>query len=446
MSKFTQRALMASICMTLFFDAIGSGLIYPILPQLFLNKYVGFTIDESLVSRELLYSISLALFPLTSIFGMPILGSISDKYGRKNVIYYGIILLALSYLVGAIAVTYRSVWLFLLVRVVVGFLAGTYSVANALVCDLSSNDEERVNNFQLPVLASVLGFIIGPGISILVRHEHVLSLALPFFMAFLLGIVNIFLLGVAFKGYRETVQAMPNLDPATKLNVIVESEPIVVKEHTNIFRRTFYDLIFIFINPQVRLLSYSYFFMQFGVGLFLQSLSLYLAYTFSCQPEQIGYFFIVTSIFFVAGMFIFQRLLNKYINYITQVKLALIVGVIIFIIRMLADWYYGSGMKIAHLDLVWLTCIFVNFVFPLLSIGYNTLFSKAGGALYQGRLMGGCGQLASVARFTSGMLVGSLILHNRSLTFAVVVLALVASFYLLTYYLAVNKEEEQSFA
>ena len=44
-----------------------------------------------------------------------------------------------------------------------GLLSGTHSVGNALISDISKNDAERIANFKLPTLASILGFIMGPG-------------------------------------------------------------------------------------------------------------------------------------------------------------------------------------------------------------------------------------------------------------------------------------------
>src|SRR3990167_10698262 len=106
--------------------------IVPILPELFFNSTFGLIVNDTYFSRAVLYSITLAMFPLASMVGAPILGAISDKIGRREIIVYGMGLLALDYSFCVILILMHNVWLFILTRLFSGFLSGTFSVASAL--------------------------------------------------------------------------------------------------------------------------------------------------------------------------------------------------------------------------------------------------------------------------------------------------------------------------
>ena len=198
----SKKSLLYSICFMLFIDSMAQGLTFPILPELFLNSQFGLVTDDLYVSKELLISMTFALFPLSSMFGMPILGLISDKYGRKIVILYGLSGLILSELMNIIAILTHTTWLFLLCIILSGFLSGIYAVGDALISDISDSDEQRVSNFKLPVVASLLGFISGPALSIFVGNIAIVNpLVTPFIIALALSIINFALLWCNLNNY-----------------------------------------------------------------------------------------------------------------------------------------------------------------------------------------------------------------------------------------------------
>ena len=100
----------------LFINSIGLGVILPIMPDLFINSKSGLILYNTYFLRETLYSLCLAIFPLSSIFGMPILGAMSDIHGRSKIILYALGALVFTYLLSAVAVLIHSVWLFLFTR------------------------------------------------------------------------------------------------------------------------------------------------------------------------------------------------------------------------------------------------------------------------------------------------------------------------------------------
>lgn len=105
----------------LFIDGISLGLISPILPELFMNNILGFNIEGYFLSKEMLYSLSSALFLLLSIVGMPMLGALSDSYGRRKVIVYSIFVLVISDILSIIAIMLGNMFLFFFSIALSGF-------------------------------------------------------------------------------------------------------------------------------------------------------------------------------------------------------------------------------------------------------------------------------------------------------------------------------------
>jgi len=131
------------VCMLFFIDSIGLGLVFPILPTLFLNTHFGLTTYINPAYINLLYGIAIALFPFGSIFGMSILGSMSDRFGRKSILTKGVLGFLLGCLLSVFSIYLHNVWLFLLSRFVSGFSSGTYAVCMASIMDISGDNDEQ---------------------------------------------------------------------------------------------------------------------------------------------------------------------------------------------------------------------------------------------------------------------------------------------------------------
>ncbi len=141
------------ILLTLLLDAMGIGLIIPVMPDLIQEVRGGSIANAALWGAVLSTSFALMQF----IFA-PIVGGLSDQYGRRPVLLVSLVFMALDYVVMALA---GSIWLLLLGRVVGGITAATQSTANAYMADISA-PEDKVKNFGLIGAAFGLGFVLGP--------------------------------------------------------------------------------------------------------------------------------------------------------------------------------------------------------------------------------------------------------------------------------------------
>ncbi|MBI1494292.1 TCR/Tet family MFS transporter [Halocynthiibacter styelae] len=153
MSGKSTRLQVIFVLITLVIDAMGIGLIMPVMPDL-IREIEGATLaDAAIWGGYLSFSFAIMQF----LFG-PTVGSLSDRYGRRPVLLISLFIMAVDYAVMALADT---MWLLLLGRIIGGITAATHSTAAAFIADISS-DEERSQNFGLVSAAFGVGFVLGP--------------------------------------------------------------------------------------------------------------------------------------------------------------------------------------------------------------------------------------------------------------------------------------------
>jgi DHA1 family tetracycline resistance protein-like MFS transporter len=171
-------AAMRFIMITVLIDMMAIGLIVPVLPLL-----VGsFTSDP--VQAALWYGAVAFAFSLANFFGAPILGALSDRYGRRPVLLLGFCGLALNFFATAMA---TQLWMLIAVRLVGGAMQANAAVANAYVADITA-PQDRAKRFGMLGAMFGLGFIIGPVMGGLLGG---IDLHLPFFAAGVLALLNL---------------------------------------------------------------------------------------------------------------------------------------------------------------------------------------------------------------------------------------------------------------
>lgn len=141
------------ILITLVLDAIGIGLILPVMPDL-IRDVEGVDISEAAVWGGILAT----CFAIMQFLCGPLIGNLSDRFGRRPVLLISLATMALDYVVMAVA---GSIWLLLAARVVGGVTASTQSTASAFIADIS-RPEEKAARFGLVGASFGIGFVIGP--------------------------------------------------------------------------------------------------------------------------------------------------------------------------------------------------------------------------------------------------------------------------------------------
>ncbi len=172
------RNAVAFVLVTIFIDSIGFGLIMPVLPRL-LIELGGFGLNRAI---EIGAWMGLAM-AIAAFFAAPILGNLSDAYGRRPVLLIALAGLALDYLLLAVAHTLPLIFLG---RVMSGLFGGSYAPAQAALADIT-RPQDRARTFGLVSAAFGVGFVLGPAIGGLLSAFGPRA---PFYLASALALAN----------------------------------------------------------------------------------------------------------------------------------------------------------------------------------------------------------------------------------------------------------------
>lgn len=166
------------VAMIVFIDMVGIGLIIPALPDL-LEEVTGLGLDETAqIGGWLLFSYALMQF----IFA-PIIGGLSDRFGRRPVLLTTLFLLGVDYAIMAWAPT--LFWLFV-GRILSGIMGASWAAANSCIADVAG-PETRGKYFGIMGAAGAGGFVIGPGLGGLLMN---VDIRLPFICAGVLAVTG----------------------------------------------------------------------------------------------------------------------------------------------------------------------------------------------------------------------------------------------------------------
>ena len=178
MVKDKKQAALGFIFITLLIDIIGFGIIIPVLPSLIQS------LTHSTMSQTAKYGgwLVFAYASMQFVFS-PVLGNLSDKYGRRPILLFSLFGFGIDYLFLAFAPS--IFWLFI-GRMIAGITGASITTAAAYIADIST-PEKRAQNFGMIGAAFGLGFIIGPFLGGTLSHYGV---RIPFFAAAGLSLLN----------------------------------------------------------------------------------------------------------------------------------------------------------------------------------------------------------------------------------------------------------------
>jgi len=197
--RFKNSAL-PIVLFTIFLDSVGVGILFPILPQLVSKVFMpaGFSLTGALIMLGWLAGI----YPLMQFLATPILGQLSDRFGRKPILASSLAGTAIGYLLFGVGILTKNIPLLFSARVLAGVAGGNLSATRAIVADTSSA-EERTKKFGLLGAAFGMGFVMGPwlGARLSVANASFFglhapswfSMATPFWFAATLGAINMLL-------------------------------------------------------------------------------------------------------------------------------------------------------------------------------------------------------------------------------------------------------------
>jgi MFS family permease len=365
--------------MTIIIDVMGLGLVFPILPSLFMGQHsvlLAETINEN--TRYVLYGIGMAVWPLGIFFGTPYLGDLSDKYGRKSILLVTLAGTAVAYALSAIAIYFHSYTLFVLCRFMSGFFASSFPIAQAVIVDVSTF-EDKARNLGWITLAGSIGFVIGPLISSLTSSSEfasAFSITTPFWIAGGLAVLNMLSLSVLLK---ETFQ--PKADKKIHLAKVF----VAFKE--------------IFIDKRTRFYAFLFLLIQVGWGFYMQGIPVALSQRFHQTSFSIGLFFAACGLTYALSQLFLQPYLLRKLSLKNMFLYSTLAVAIITII----------GFLIPDLTVQWIVMLIAG---PIELSAYTaviSLFSNAVSSDEQGKVMGGTGAIFGVSWVANALLLGNVL-------------------------------------
>ena len=170
----TKRAQMGIIFLTIFIDMVGFGIVIPVLP-LYAEHFGASAVQNGLL---------VAAFSFAQFFASPVWGKISDRVGRKPVLFVSLLGTAIGFVFMGLA---GALWVLFAARLLAGFCGGNIGTAQAYIADITTR-EERAKAMGLIGAAFGLGFVFGPAIGGIVGARY--GFAAPMYVAAALSLIS----------------------------------------------------------------------------------------------------------------------------------------------------------------------------------------------------------------------------------------------------------------
>lgn len=272
---------MGFIFITLLIDIMGWGLIIPVMADL-IAELKHIPVNQASTYGALLLSV----FAIMQFTFAPVIGNLSDKFGRRPILLISLLGFGVDYIILALAPTYG--WLFL-GRVIAGMTGASFTTASAYIADVST-DKTRAKNFGLIGAAFGLGFVLGPALGGLLASW---GLRAPFYAAACLCLLN-FLYGYFF---------LPeSLDPAHR-------RPFEWKR-----ANPFGSLKFLTRHPEIGELAICFFLIYLGAQAVQGNWNFFTIYRFNWTEKMVGISLAVVGVLVGAVQAGLTRVINPKIG------------------------------------------------------------------------------------------------------------------------------------
>src|SRR5688572_14394366 len=361
------------ILTTVFIDLVGFGIVIPVLP--FYAE--GTTFNATPRTVGLLF----ASYSIMQLIFSPILGSLSDKYGRRPVLLVSIIGTGIGFLVLGFA---RTLTMLFVGRILDGITGGNISTAQAYIADITTK-ENRATGMGLIGAAFGVGFVFGPAIGGILSRW---GIHVPFLFAAGLCFANAILL---YFRLPETVTAQrPPTNRAAR-------------------GRGFGQLFESLKQPRLAFVLTIYFLFVVSFSIMTTSFSLYTMFRFGYDAQHTGYLFAYVGII---AVIIQGGLIGRLVKRFGELPL-IIVGALFFAISLFAVPFVGPAA--GGLGALLLGGGVFSMGNSLATPALTSLASKSAGAKEQGTVLGVTQSVASLARAigpsVAALLIASPIAH-----------------------------------
>ena len=360
----SKKAAIGFIFVTLFVDTMGFGIIIPVLPNLIAQlKHIPVNVASTYGG------LLLTVFAIMQFFCAPIIGNLSDRYGRRPILLFSLFGFGMDYIILALAPSYG--WLFV-GRVIAGITGASFTTASAYIADLSTDETTRAKNFGMVGAAFGMGFIIGPALGSLLAIWGVRA---PFYGAAGLCLLN------CLYGYF----------------VLPES---LSKENRRPFewRRAnpFGSLRFLMNHPEIGRLAFSFFLIYLAAQAVQSTWNYFTEFRFGWGPGMVGVSLSVVGVL-IAGV---QAGLTRVINPKIGNEKSIYLGLCLYTLGLILFAFASRG---------WMMFVFLvpYCLGGICGPSLQAVISKHVGATQQGELQGALTSLMSLTTIIGPLMMNS---------------------------------------
>lgn len=366
------------IFFTLLLNALGFGILIPIIPLLLADpRSQYFMLPHSLTLGQgyIIFGFLVAIYPLMQFLATPILGQLSDKFGRKKILGLSLAGTFIAYILFAIGILIKNIPLLFISRAFDGITGGNISVAQAAVADITT-PQNRSRTFGLVGAAFGIGFIIGPFLGGILSESKLVSwfnAATPFWFAALLAFADVILI------------------------VICLAETFKLKKDKKIiWGQSVKNIIRAFGIRELRTLFTTVFLFQSGFTFFTTFFSVFLITKFEFTQSNTGNFFAYLGIWLVFTQGFLTRIISNKFSEYKVLRITLISTGVFILAYLLPNVWWG----------LLIVTPFFAFFNGLSQANITGLISNSVGPEIQGEILGINASVAAMAQAVPAMLTG----------------------------------------
>jgi DHA1 family tetracycline resistance protein-like MFS transporter len=372
------RKILIPYSIVILFAYIGFALPLPIFPEMFLDPERSIIAGATLQNKMILLGLVMASFPLGQFFGSPILGRLSDQYGRKKIILYSLSGTTIGYLITAFSVHEHSIWGMFLGLALCGFCEGNVTIAQSVVADLTEKEElqtEKAVHFGWINIFISLGFIVGPLMGGQLADPSVVSwftFATPFWIAACMTVMG---MGVIYWTAKETLKEKPS-------------------ERWQFFHSMWSGLK----RPKLKGFYIANFFLALGYFSFFRFFPVFLERQFNFSASQLSYVMVYDSLAIAAGVIWLIPFLSKRFKPIESLCLFAFLLAVSFVICLIPKSPYA----------LLVTLLPLGFCLAVVITNGSLLISNTASHVFQGQAMGTLTSVQVLAEIFTGLAGGPL--------------------------------------
>lgn len=296
------KKVLPVLFLTLLIDMIGIGMVFPIIPIIFTDPSSPSFLLQGYSQGEqyFLAGVVTALFGFMQFLAAPLLGELSDVYGRKRLLTVGVAVLALSQLLFGLGVSVASLTLLFISRAVAGLAGANFSIAQASIADVTE-PKDRAKNFGLIGAAFGMGFILGPLLGGWIAGLSG-NAAAPFWVAAILGLINVVSISLFLPETNQNRRASHNFH----------------------FLKGIQNILSAWRDKDVRPVYLSGFLYMSGFAFFTSFIGILLVNRFGLSEKAIGTFFGASGFWIIVTQLFILRILSKKYSERTILRVSLL--------------------------------------------------------------------------------------------------------------------------